>query len=204
MPLTLTRNLLNQLYNRDKKSVPVIAKELNCSEHRVNYWLKKNRISKRNISEAIYLNRNPDGDPFKFEPPKTNDDHHLFGMGIGLYWGEGNKANKNIVKLSNSDPELLKTFIKFLIRFFNIDKSDLRFHLHIFTDIDLSEAKHFWINELKIKKEQIYKPTITKTGKLGTYRNKSKYGVLAVYYCNTKLRNLIVNLIPSNITHKPL
>jgi hypothetical protein len=68
--------------------------------------------------------------------------------------------------------------------------------LHIFSDIDIEEAYDYWIKELKIKKEQFYKPTITITGKLGNYRNKSKYGVLTVIYGNTKLRNALVGLLP--------
>ncbi|MEK7181157.1 MAG: hypothetical protein AAB738_02365 [Patescibacteria group bacterium] len=200
----LTREILENLYKKENKSVPEIAKKLNCSEHKINYWLGKHNIIKRTISEAIYLKYNPDGDPFKFTPPKTSQDYQLFGLGIGLYWGEGNKANKNVVKISNSDPELLKVFIKFLIRFFSIKKEDMRFHLHVFTDIDLEKAKRFWMGELGIKREQIYKPTITQTGKLGTYRNKSQFGVLSLYYANTKLRNLIVQLISINIDRKPL
>jgi len=78
----------------------------------------------------------------------------------------------------------------------------LRFHLHIFTDISLRKAKDFWMKELGIEEGQIYKPTITQTGKLGTYRKKSEYGVMTLYYANTKLRNLIVGLIPGNIINR--
>ena len=117
-------------------------------------------------------------------------------MGIGLYWGEGTKANKNTVRLGNSDPIILRTFIKFLITFFRIDKKDLRFHLHTFTDANLQEVKNYWKKELKIKDKQFYKPTVTITGKLGNYRKKSEYGVLTVYYANTKLRNILIGLLP--------
>jgi len=192
----LTKEILENLYNGKKKSVADIAKIFKCSERGVNYWFKKYNISKRTISEAIYLKNHPNGDPFKFILPKTIEDAKLFGMGIGLYWGEGNKANKNIVKLGNSDPALMRIFIEFLIKFFEIDKKDLRFHLHTFTDINLNDAQSYWIKELNIKKEQFYKPTVTITGKLGTYRKKSEYGVLSVYYANTKLRNILVNLLP--------
>ena len=72
----------------------------------------------------------------------------------------------------------------------------MKFHLHIFSDIDINEARNFWIKELGIKKEQIYKPMITRTGALGIYKKKSKYGVMTVYYCNVKLRNLLVNILP--------
>ena len=186
---------LYKLYNKEFRSVPEIARMFKCSENKVNYWLAKHKIQKRTISAAIYIKHNPKGDPFVFNRPKTAQDEKLFGLGIGLYWGEGNKANKNTVRLGNSDPFLLEIFIKFLIKFFNINKDDLRFHFHIFSDIDIKEAQDYWIRKLKIKKWQLYKPMITKTGALGTYRNKSSFGVLTVYYGNTKLRNLLVSLI---------
>jgi hypothetical protein len=98
----------------------------------------------------------------------------------------------------------LKIFIAFLIRFFGIKKEDLRFHLHIFTDIKIDDAKRYWIKELNIKEKQIYKPFVSITGSIGTYRRKSEYGVMTVYYGNTKLRNKLVHLIEKQINNKPL
>ena len=184
---------IKQFYLTDKKSVPEIAGIFKCSENKINYWLSKMGIKKRSISEAIYIKHNPKGDPFSQTLPKNIKEAVLFGLGIGLYWGEGNKANKNTVRLGNSDSDLLKTFIAFLVKFFKIKKRDLKFHLHIFSDIDLEETKRYWKKELRISEEQFYKPVITKSGKLGTYRNKSKYGVVTVYYGNKKLRNLLVD-----------
>lgn len=120
----------------------------------------------------------------------------LFGLGLGLYWGEGNKANKNTVRLGNSDPALLNKFIEFLIKFFNIDKKDLKFHLHIFSDINVDKALAYWTKKLKINKKQFYKPLITKSGSIGTYKNKSKFGVVTIYYGNIKLKNKLVDLLP--------
>jgi len=193
----LAKEKLEKLYFRDNRSVSEIANIFGYSERGINYWFGKYGIAKRTISEAIYVKNHPKGDPFKFIPPKNIEESKLFGMGIGLYWGEGNKANKNTVKLGNSDPALLRIFIKFLVKFFKINKKDLRFHLHVFTDIDLDEAKKYWKKEMDVEKEQFYKPTITITGKLGNYKKKSKYGVLTVYYGNTKLRNILVNLLPT-------
>ena len=200
----LTKGKLEELYLDRKKSTADIAKIFKCSQRGINYWFKKYNIPKRTISEAVYLKWNPNGDPFKFILPKDFEEAKLFGMGIGLYWGEGNKANKNTVKLGNSDPALMRIFIKFLVKFFKIEKKDLRFHLHTFTDINLNEAYNYWIEELKIKKAQFYKPTVTITGKIGTYRKKSKYGVLSVYYANTKLRNILVNLLPMQLSGRAL
>jgi len=195
---------LKRLYIKEKKSSANIAKIFDCSENKINYWLKKNKIPKRSVSEAMYVKNNPKGDPFKLKPPRNASEARLFGLGIGLYWGEGTKASKNTVRLGNSDAKLLKIFITFLIRFFGIKKEDLRFHLHIFTDIKIDDAKGYWIKELNISEEQIYKPFVSITGSLGTYRRKSEYGVMTVYYGNTKLRNKLVHLIEEQISNKPL
>ena len=173
-----------------------IAYILKCSVHQVRYWMDKYGIQTRSISEAIYLKNNPNGDPFHFMEPKTIKDAILYGMGIGLYWGEGTKANKNAVRLGNTDPKLLKKFIDFLVIIYQVKKNDMKFGLQIFTDIDIHKAIDFWVHALNIKPNQIYKPIITKSGSLGTYRKKSEYGVLTVFYGNTKLRNLLVSQLP--------
>lgn len=195
---------LKKLYTKEKKSAASIAKIFDCSQNKINYWLKKNKIPKRSVSEAIYVKNNPKGDPFKLKLPRNAADAQLFGLGIGLYWGEGTKASKNTVRLGNSDAKLLKIFIAFLIRFFGIKKEDLKFHLHIFTDIKVNDAKKYWIEELNISEEQIYKPFVSITGSIGTYRKKSEYGVMTVYYGNTKLRNKLVHLIEEQVSNKPL
>jgi len=187
---------LNDLYIRKQMSAAQIAIKLKYSISGINYWLKKFNIQKRPISEAIYLKHNPDGDPFTFNTPKNIKDAKLFGLGIGLYWGEGTKANKNTVRIGNSDVNVLKIFIEFLEKFFGINRGWLRFQLHLFSDLDTKIAEKYWMRELKINKNQLYKTIVTKSGLLGTYRHKSEYGVMTLYYGNTKLRNILVETLP--------
>ncbi|HBI25820.1 MAG: hypothetical protein UT41_C0001G0162 [Candidatus Wolfebacteria bacterium GW2011_GWC2_39_22] len=196
MNTQFTADVLENLYLKEQKSTSDIAKALHCSENKITYWLKKFGIPKRSISEAIYLKKNPEGDPFRFRLPKTKEEAILFGMGIGLYWGEGTKANNNTVRLGNSDPKLIRMFMDFLVTFFAVNEEDFRYHLHIFTDIDINRARKYWMDELGMAETQFYKPTITRTGKLGTYRHKSEYGVLTIYYGNIKLRNKLIALVP--------
>lgn len=117
-------------------------------------------------------------------------------MGLGLYWGEGTKAAKNSIRLGNTDPRLIFRFIEFLVSFFAISKTDLRFGLQIFTDINPRTALDFWVKELKINRKQFYKITVTKSRSLGTYRQKSQFGVLTVYYLNKKARDILVGSLP--------
>ena len=134
-----------------------IAIILGCSVHKVKYWFLKYNIHSRSISEAIYLKNNPNGDPFKFSKPKSFNEAMLFGLGIGLYWGEGTKASKDSVRLSNTDPALIKRFMEFLIKLFSVKKKDFKFSLLLFTDIDVNEALDFWVKKLRIRYSQFYK-----------------------------------------------
>jgi hypothetical protein len=162
--------------------------------------MRKYNIKTRKISEAVYLKYNKSGDPFHI-PKFVNNEQikqntaFLYGLGLGLYWGEGTKRNKNTVRLGNSDPRLIKKFIEFLIKIFNINRSKLRFGLQIFSDLKEDVGLDYWSKKLKFPKQKFYKTMITKTGKLGTYKHKSKYGVMTVHFGNTKLRNFLVEKI---------
>ena len=189
----ISKNQLEDLYLKKGRSMQDIALSLHCSLGRVKYWMVKHGIVIRSASDAMYLKYNPDGDPFIFTPPHNIAEAKLYGMGLGLYWGEGTKANKDSVRLGNTDPELIDKFIRFLETFFRISRHDLRFGLQIFTDIAPQEALDFWSKKLKIKPSQFYRPVITIFGSIGNYRKKSRYGVLTVLYHNKRMRDLLIS-----------
>ncbi len=192
----ISAEILRDLYVGKKLSMAEIAKRLRCSVHKVSYWMLAHNITTRSISEAVYLKANPNGDPFAFTSPKTLYEAELFGFGLGLYWGEGTKADKSSVRLGNTDAGLLEKFIVFLETIFHIERDDCHFGLQLFTDIPEDTALDFWAKKLRIKRRQFYKTIRTQSGSMGTYRKKSQYGVLTVYYHNKKLRDLIVSLLP--------
>jgi len=191
----IPKNYLGKLYLADKKSSAEIAKLLSCSAGRIDYWLDAHQIKKRSISDAGYIKHNPAGDPFTYNPPQSLDDSFLAGLGVGLYWGEGNKKNKHAVRLGNSDPRLIRAFLNYLIKIWGIRKEKLRFGLQIFTDINADESLRYWVKELNVPKSAFQKVVVTISGKIGTYREKSKYGVVTLYFNNKKLRDLICKSI---------
>lgn len=187
--------LLHNLYIREKKSVAQIAKEHGCSQHKVDYWLRKHAIEKRTISDAIYQLKHPEGNPFLSKNPETVEEYFLFGLGLGLYWGEGQKRGRGGVRLSNTDVKLIKKFIQFLDQKFNVKKDQLKFGLQIFNDISPSAALSYWKKELGVKEDQFYKVIVSKVRGLGTYKYKSEYGVVCVYFNNVRLRQIICEMI---------
>jgi hypothetical protein len=188
----ISKSTLLYFYVRKNKSMEDIAVTLGCSLHKVAYWMEKYKISRRTISEAIYQKRNPLGDPFKLREPENLKEAQLMGLGLGLYWGEGTKANKNSIRLGNTDPALVRIFIEFLKKFFGISQNKLRFGLQIFSDIKPTEALHFWMKELMVQESQFQKVIITPSRGVGTYRKKLQHGVLTVHFNNKKLREVII------------
>ncbi|MEI6053811.1 MAG: hypothetical protein WCQ49_00395 [Candidatus Saccharibacteria bacterium] len=192
----IDKSMLNDLYVHKGLSMKQLASQIGCSPNQVAYWMNKYGIRRRSISEAIYLINNPNGDPFEIQQINSIEKAKLFGLGIGLYWGEGNRANKYSIRIGNTDPELIKIFMKFLIELFAVNKNDIKFGLQIFTDINPQKALEYWTNTLNIAESQFYKLHITPSGSIGNYKNKSKYGVLTLYYHKKKLRDILVGYLP--------
>ena len=168
-----------------------VAREFGCSLNKVKYWMHKHGIPSRSISEAIYLKNNPKGDPFKIKKLTNKDDFFIMGLGLGLYWGEGTKSNKNSIRLGNTDPALILNFIKFMNRVYGIKKNKLKFGLQIFNDVTPREALSFWVDILGVGHDKFQKVVTTPSRGLGTYRKKAKYGVVTIYYHNKKLRDIL-------------
>ncbi len=191
----MEKTKLKELYVLKRLSVAKIAKKFGFSESKVNYWMRKYDIQKRSISDAIYEYSNPKGDPFKQEPLDSADKVFLYGLGLGLYWGEGTKMNKYAIRLGNTDPEIIKLFIKFLVEIYSVDKNKLRYGLQLFNDSNIESSIDFWCYELNASREQFYKVIVSKVRGKGNYKNKSKNGVLTIYFHNIKLRNIINSAI---------
>jgi len=190
-----SKKKLVDYYIVKKLSVAAIARKLGCSENKINYWFKKYAIPKRSISDAVYLKANPSGDPFTIKKPRTINEAILYGLGIGLYWGEGTKSNKHSVRLGNTDPMLVGKFIEFLEDIYSIKRSRLKFGLQIFSDMPPEEALKFWVSRLRVSRKQFQKIIVTPARSIGTYRHKTKHGVLTVYFNNKKLRDILCGVI---------
>jgi len=187
-----TKKEIKRLY-KGGLSMKEISQKLGCNT--VAYWMKKIGIPRRNISDAVYQRLNPNGDLFHIKENLSAKEQKLFGLGIGLYLGEGNSNNKHAVRLCNSDPKIIKLFRKFLIKICRIDQKKLRYNLLLFNDASKKKALNFWAKELGITKKQIGSVTSLKSRGEGTYKKKSMTGVLIIEFNNVKLRKEIDNMI---------
>jgi len=190
----LQKEKLEKLYKAGY-SAKEIADKLGYSESGIRYLMRKYSIPRRSMSEAIYVKNNPNGDPFLIKSYLTSAEEKLFGLGLGLYWGEGTKANKNAVKLSNSDPGLIKAFRNFLIRICQVRQEKIYYRLLLFNNANKEKAIGFWARELEIPVNKIASITKLKPRGKGSYKKKSQTGVLTIEFGNTKLKKQIDQMI---------
>jgi len=182
----LPKEKLEKLY-KGGLSMMEMSSKVGYSPSGVKYWMDKYNIPRRSRNEANYIKYNPNGDPFKIKELKTLKDFELFNLGIGLFLGEGTKKTKHHVILTNTNPKILKLFLKFLKEICGVENRKIKAALNIFNDVDLERALNFWQKETGIPRSKFVTSIIRKS-RGGTYKNKSQYGTLTIYVSNTKLK----------------
>src|ERR1035437_8414961 len=90
-----------------------------------------------------------------------------------LYWGEGSKKDFG---LSNTDPELVESFINVLRNVFNIQNDRLRISIRIYEDLDRDRCLNFWSRIVYIEKEKFINVDVLH----GKKKGKLEYGMCRV------------------------
>lgn len=193
MSLSISKDALKNLYLKNKLSLSEISKKLNCSIHKTRYWMEKFDIKRRTQSEAVYLQANPDGEPFTIKQNLTRKEIKLKYLALGLYWGEGNKIIKQGVRITNSDPGVIQQFYKYLTEICNVKNDKIKFYLQTFKDNDIELATSHWSNFLQVSNSRIKTCQPIPSQGNGTYRHISKFGVITLAVFNDHLKTYILN-----------
>ncbi len=116
----------------------------------------------------------------------------LLLAGAALYWGEGFKSekNKNSLKISfvNSDPLMIKLFLRFLREFLLVDDQKIKAHIRIHSNIDKNNVVKFWQNITKLPFERfVVAGYLSGASKLKRPCNSLKYGTIDIRVNGRKL-----------------
>ena len=111
-----------------------------------------------------------------------------------LYWAEGWKNKTGSIAFSNSDPKMIKLFLKFLRKICGVYENRLHILLHLYEDQNERDLKRYWSEITEIPLDQ-FNASYIHQGKPGTYNKKSKYGTVSLRYCDKKLLDQILERI---------
>jgi hypothetical protein len=96
-----------------------------------------------------------------------------------LYWAEGAKL-RNAVRLSNSDPEVLRFFARFLRAQFDLPDAKMRVWCNLFADHmgRQREIEAFWLEVLELPQACLTKSTVNVYSKYSQKKrmNRLPYG----------------------------
>ena len=206
------RNDQHLAINLRKKgaSYNFIRKELGIPKSTLHYWFRdlqwsqviKNELTKKAQRQATkrlraviqaqkkrWENQRKQyrGDARKeFSILKLNP---LFLAGLMLYWGEGDSKIKNcVVKLANTDPEMIKIFSLFLQRICQVSKEEIKISLILYPDLNDEKCKIFWSKTSNIPIKQFVKTQFIE-GRHPTKR--LSYGICMIYHSSRKLKEKI-------------
>jgi len=130
----------------------------------------------------------------------------LFIAGISLYWAEGYKKPKtrngrtvtyHQVSLTNSDPSLIKLFLRFLRECCGVSNDRIRINLRVFPHQSEKKMINFWMNVTSLERWAFGKTYISKSTSSKTVRpyNQLPYGVIQIRVSDTNLFHRIIGWI---------
>jgi transcriptional regulator with XRE-family HTH domain len=179
-----------------------LARELGVSVSSVSLWtrdieltaeqIQRNVANGRAKSVATWTRRHQSRRAsFQDEGRERARQHDPLHMaGCMLYWAEGSKE-RNRVRLTNSDPNMLRFFRDFLVTCFEVDPRRFTLSLNVYlgNGLSIGEIEDWWTDKLAIPRSCVRGHSIDcrPTSSSGKKKNKLPYGVGALYLHDTRI-----------------
>ena len=166
------------------RDIKLSERQLNKLKSRVQKVLQKGRIKKQKKDKALRL----DNEKLFLRKgiARVGDlsNRDLFMAGIALYWGEGFK-NKHEHRLGfcNSDPEMIRFYIKWLEKSLEIKKDRIiaRLTLNESYEGRTVEIENYWVKITGVSRSQFTKTFYQKTKWKKQYNEDDYHGVLRIH-----------------------
>ena len=203
-----------ELRVKKRLSYGEIRKKLGVSRGTLSYWLREHPLKKDEIAKSRYrswLKGAASRELFRISMQKKREQldkeiynqqkiklvntqkESFFVAGLMLYLGEGDKKNRARVGLANSDPLVIKFFVKWLKDFLFIRKEKIHIELHLYENMDIQKEEKFWSHISGISKEQFYKIQIRKLKKGSfTYQESQRHGTCSVIVNSTEKKREVM------------
>src|SRR3989344_627202 len=172
------------------KSYSEIAKVVNVSKSTLSLWLvsvKLDESSRRILTVKKYEGQRKGGlakKNYRVESQRNIElsaskgidyisERDLWLLGTIAYWCEGSKQKEHNVSqrvsFANSDPILLKLFVKWLKVICKIDENDILYSIYIHSNGDANKALVYWSETINVSKNK-FSRTIIKQHLIKTNR----------------------------------
>jgi transcriptional regulator with XRE-family HTH domain len=220
-----------KLRKENGMSLRDISKQLSVSKGSVSRWVKDIVLTeeqKENLKNKMEINRNS----FTSKYARS----HLFGnsyvrdkylkirlqyqeegkfliknkglnfiSGCMLYWAEG-KKDKNVLEFANTDLNMMKFFLDFLRKNFQISEEKIALYIRSYSKngISIEDIKNKWLQILNLQESNIRKIYIDQDKRKGSNKNigKHPYGIGCINLCRTDIVQKIYGAIQEYVGFK--
>jgi hypothetical protein len=189
---------------KEGKSYSQIKSIIGASKSTLNYWLRDFPLPEARIRELRDWNQQRI-EHYRQTRLKTKNDRlnkvyseqkkvifplskrDLMIAGLFLYWGEGSKTRISELEVANTDPAVPKFFIYWTTKLLKLDKSKIRVHLHLYSNMNIEKEREFWSKTLNIPKDQFVKPYIKKNSSVSINRGTFGHGTCTIKIGNARV-----------------
>lgn len=183
-----------------------IASELGVSKASVSTWVRdvhfeprpRNRGHPAGPKHPMRLKKEAELERCRHEAELwvgelVDDELALEMFALALYAGEGGKTDGCIV-FANSDPVLVRLFLRWLRARFAIDESRLRMGLYLHADLDLDAAVRHWSEATGIPSTQFQRPYRAVVDETMRHR-RHEFGCARLVYSDSLVHRRVMAMI---------
>lgn len=158
---------LSIVFNLPKSSVLRHVKDVEIQEGYKSEWelKRKSSVARKAMFEKIA------SDKARTLISSSNDKEKVLFL-AALYWAEG---HKNDLSFTNSDPKMVRFFVKCLVTILNIKPERIRMSIRVYEDMNIDDCKSFWAETAGFKLN-VYSVNIL----VGKKKGKLKYGMCRI------------------------
>ena len=212
---TRERDLARQLRREEGASIKDIALRVGVSKSSVSLWVRDIELTPEQhaalAARNVAYNRQMSG---TWKQAARRRDERIeyqehgrtiarfgdpsFVAGCMLYWAEGAR-NRNSVKFTNSDPEMVRFFVRFLRERFDVGPDVISVTCNLFADHRecQREIEQFWLDVAGLPASCLRKSSVNVYSKYSQKkrRNKLPYGTCRISVSRTSIVQAIYGAI---------
>jgi transposase-like protein len=205
--------MARQLRRRDGASINEIARRTGAAKSSISRWVRdieltdeqretlriaaynghvKGRTMHARLRREARMMAQEDG------RMRAQQGDRFFMAGCMLYWAEGSK-DRNHVEFTNSDPEMVRFFVRFLKTYWNLRHEDIRIACNLFADhVDQQrDIEQYWLDVAALPSESLRTSTVNVYSKYSKKKrqNRLPYGTCRVTVARTRVVQAIFGAI---------
>lgn len=164
------------------KNIKLSLKQIKNNQQKSLDILQKNRKLAQQIKKEKYITNNEINRKIGQKIIGSINNQNIHAIIAALYWGEGFKKDSRL-GLANSDPQIIRLFIYWLVKVAKIpiDQIRLRVGINILFKNRVEIINQYWSDITNIPLSQFQKPFFQNTKITRVYPNSNTYyGVLRI------------------------